>query len=257
MSNETRTGSYGTVSDLGVGVLMLDTHFRRRRGDVGNALTWSFPVQFKIVREARPENVVEGGAEGLLEPFIDAARELVDLGVSGITTSCGFLAVFQQQLAAALPVPVATSSLLQIPLIEAMLPKGKRAGILTFSAESLGARHLRSVGAREDTPIGGLPADSLFRLFYGDKPAVADFDTFEAEAVTAALRLVEKHPDIGAIVCECTNLPPHSSAIAGATGLPVFDIVGFIEWFAKGLRPTAFVQTDDSGPSGRRRHAGE
>lgn len=228
------------VHELGIGVLMLDTHFRRLPGDVGNARTWPFPVQFRVVRGADPAAIVHGSPEVFLEPFIAAALDLVACGVRGITTSCGFLALLQKELAAALPVPVATSSLLQAPLIEAMLPAGQQVGILTFAAEALSPRHLAAVGVRAETPIEGLPPDSLFRRVYGNRGGVSDPAELEREVVAAARTLVERHPNVGAILCECTNLPPHSAAIAAATGRPVFDIVGFIEWFARGLSPQSY-----------------
>jgi len=228
------------VNDLGIGILMLDTHFRRLPGDIGNGRTWPFPVQFRVVRGADPAAIVHGRPEVFLEPFIAAARDLVACGVRGITTSCGFLALLQKELAAALPVPVATSSLLQAPLIEAMLPAGQQVGILTFAAEALSARHLAAVGVRADTPIEGLPPDSLFRQVYGNRGGVSDVAQLEREVVAAALKLVERHPDIGAILCECTNLPPHAAAIAAATGRPVFDIIGFVEWFARAIAPPRY-----------------
>ncbi len=230
----------GTVDDLRIGVLMLDTPFRRLPGDIGNARTWDFPVQFRVVKGADPARVVHGEAKGLLQLFVDAALDMVAAGVRGITTSCGFLALLQREMAAALPVPVATSSLLQAPVIEAMLPAGRRVGILTFAAEALTERHLAAVGVRPDTPIEGLPPDSLFRSVYGAMGGESDIDRLEAEVVAAARRLVDKHPEVGAILCECTNLPPHAAAIAAATGLPVFDIIGFIDWFARSLAPPAY-----------------
>lgn len=237
-SGAARTGA--VVHDLSIGVLMLDTHFRRLPGDIGNGRTWPFPVQFRVVRDADPAAIVHGRPEAFLEPFIAAALDLVACGVRGITTSCGFLALLQKELAAALPVPVATSSLLQAPLIEAMLPAGQQVGILTFAAEALTARHLAAVGVRPDTPIEGLPAESLFRRVYGNRGGVSDIAELESEVVAAARRLVERHADIGAILCECTNLPPHAAAIAAATGRPVFDIIGFIEWFARGIEPPRY-----------------
>lgn len=232
----------GTVADLGIGVLMLDTQFRRLPGDIGNARSWSVPVQFRVVRGASPKRVIEEADPTLLQPFIEAAQELVALGVRGITTSCGFLALFQQEMAAALPVPVATSSLLQAPLIERMLPAGRRVGILTYSPDALTPRHLAAVGVAADTPIGGLPAGSRFRAVYGDRGAAADHATLQAEVLDAARDLTRRHPEIGALLLECTNLPPHSAAIAHATGLPVHDIIGFIEWFARSLAPPAYPQ---------------
>lgn len=230
----------GVVADLGIGVLMLDTRFPRLPGDIGNGYTWSFPVQFRVVRGADPARVVHGQAEGLLQPFIDAALDMVATGVRGITTSCGFLALLQKELSAALPVPVATSSLLQAPVIEAMLPAGQQVGILTYAAEALTERHLSAVGVRPDTPIEGLMPDSLFRRLYGGQECISDYDALGREVVDAARRLVERHPDVGAILCECTNLPPHAAAIAKATGRPVYDIIGFIDWFARSLAPPIY-----------------
>uniref|UniRef100_UPI00333EFF31 aspartate/glutamate racemase family protein n=1 Tax=Bosea sp. (in: a-proteobacteria) TaxID=1871050 RepID=UPI00333EFF31 len=168
------SAAHAAVNGLSIGVLMLDTHFRRLPGDVGNGGTWSFPVQFRVVRGADPAAIVHGRPEEFLEPFIAAALDLVACGVRGITTSCGFLALLQKELAAALPVPVATSSLLQAPLIEAMLPAGQQVGILTFADEALTARHLSAVGVRPDTPVMGLPPDSLFRQVYGNRGGVSD-----------------------------------------------------------------------------------
>ena len=104
-----------------VGILMLDAQFPRIPGDMGNATTWPFPVHYKIVRGASPDHVVRKGANGLLDTFIAAGRELVADGVDGITTNCGFLSLFQHDLAAALDVPVATSSLMQVQMVQSLL----------------------------------------------------------------------------------------------------------------------------------------
>ena len=100
-----------------VGILILDTRFPRPPGDIGNIATWPFPVLYKTVHGASPERVVHRKGEGLLEPFVRAAEELISEGADGITTTCGFLSLFQSELAAAIPVPVVTSSLLQVDLV--------------------------------------------------------------------------------------------------------------------------------------------
>jgi hypothetical protein len=99
----------------------------------------------------------------LFQRFADAADELIAAGVDGITTTCGFLALYQQELAAHCSVPVATSALLQVPMVARMLPKGKRVGILTFSAESLTVHHLAAVGIDPQTPVVGMPPTSEFQ----------------------------------------------------------------------------------------------
>src|ERR1700755_1147782 len=113
-----------------VGILMLETRFPRIPGDMGNAETWPFPVLYKVVPGASPRRVVYEKAQGLLDEFLAAADELVRLGADGITTTCGFLSLFQREIAT----PVATSSLMQIPFIERVLPPNKRVGVLTISA---------------------------------------------------------------------------------------------------------------------------
>ena len=112
-----------TVYGASVGILMLNTQFPRVQGDIGNAVTWPFPVQYKVVRDATPDNVVRGDASPLLEAFIDAGRELVEMGCDGVATNCGFLVPFQSEMSRALGVPVASSSLMQGPLIDQTLPE--------------------------------------------------------------------------------------------------------------------------------------
>src|SRR3974377_682599 len=85
-------------------------------------------------------------AEGLRANFVAAAKELAGLGADGLTTNCGFLSLYQQELAAAVSIPVATSSLMQVSLIKSTLPPGKRVGILTVNGAALSAAHLTTIG---------------------------------------------------------------------------------------------------------------
>ena len=82
MSN--RKKAYYGVS---LGILMVDSTFTRFPGDIGNALTWPFPVQYKIVRGASPAEMIALEASDVLEPFKQAADELIGDGVDGITTT--------------------------------------------------------------------------------------------------------------------------------------------------------------------------
>jgi len=223
-----------------VGILMLDAQFPRIPGDMGNALTWPFPVHYKIVREASPERVVRQRAEGLLDAFITAARELVSDGVDGITTNCGFLSLFQAEISAALDVPVATSSLMQVPMVEKLLPPGKRAGILTISGSTLTEDHLATAGVAPDTPVGTTEGGREFtRVILGNELEL-DVEAARQDNVEAALKLQADYPDLGAIVLECTNMIPYAADIRAATGLPVYSMLGFVSWFQAGLMPRGF-----------------
>jgi Asp/Glu/hydantoin racemase len=221
-----------------LGILMLQTSFPRIRGDMGNAETWPFPVLFKVVRGATPERVVLQSPAGLLPHFIEAARELVELGAEAITTTCGFLSLFQRELAEAVKVPVATSSLLQVPWVQAALPPGKRVGLITISASSLTPAHLRAANAPEDTPIIGVEnGRELFRVLVKGEKLDLDVASAEADVLQAGRTLVAAHPDVGAIVLECTNMPPYAAALQKALDLPVYDVYSMIRWFHAGLRP--------------------
>lgn len=225
------------VHGITLGIMVLDTQFQRLLGDIGNATTWPFPVHYAVVRGATGDRVLSPGAGGTLDLFLQAIDELVALGVDGITTSCGFLAILHPQLVRHSPVPVATSALLQIPLVQAVLPFGKRVGVLTADASALTPAHFAAVGAPTDLPVAGLPPNGAFRAdLLGGNPAV-DPSVQEAELIGMARGLIEANPDIGAIVLECTNMPPHAAAIEAACGVPVYDIVSLVTWFHAGLKP--------------------
>jgi Asp/Glu/hydantoin racemase len=225
-----------------LGILMLQARFPRIPGDMGNALTWPFPVLYKVVQGATPERVVLNAAAGLLPDFLAAAAELVDQGAEAITTNCGFLALFQKELAAHVRVPVATSSLIQVPWVQATLPPGKRVGVITVSATSLTPRHLEAAGVPLDTPIVGTETGrEFFRVLIRAEKQDMDVDLAAQDILDAGKRLLERHADIGAIVLECTNMPPYAHALRRATGLPVFDIYALITWFHAGLRPRDFT----------------
>jgi Asp/Glu/hydantoin racemase len=223
-----------------LGILMLEARFPRIPGDMGNAGTWPFPVLYRVVRDASPERVVRRRAEGLLPAFIDAAEELVRLGADGITTNCGFLSLFQAEIAARVKVPVATSSLMQIPMVQATLPPGKRVGVLTVDARSLTPDHLNAAGASADTPVVGTEGGGEFtRVLIGNEERL-DVAAAEQDLLEAGRTLVRRHPEVGALVLECTNMAPYSAALRETLGLPVYDIVAFISWFHAGLEPRRF-----------------
>ena len=234
-----------TVFGASVGILMLNTRFPRISGDIGNATTWPFPVQYKVVPSATPDNVVRGDASRLLQSFIEAGRDLVDLGCDGIATNCGFLVPFQEEMSRALGVPVASSSLLQATLIRQTLPADKQLGILTISSETLTARHLDAAGIAHDTPVGGTGAHSHFTTQVLGDALEIDFEQARKDNVNAALRLVEDHPNIGALLLECTNMVPYAADIRRATGRPVFSIYTCLLWFQSGLLPRRFPQDLD------------
>lgn len=189
----------------------------------------------RVVREQDPT---------LLHPFVEGARALEREGVKAITTNCGFLAMFQQELAAAVKIPVFTSSLMLVPMVHRMLAPNSAVGILTVNAKTLGARQLTGAGIGPEVPVAiyGLETEEEFSHVMVDDVPRLDVDKARAEHVRVATRMVTERPDVGAIVLECTNMPPYARDIQAATGRPVFDIVTLVRWMY-----TALAQSPYSG----------
>ncbi|MDQ6670885.1 MAG: aspartate/glutamate racemase family protein [Chloroflexota bacterium] len=221
-----------------VGILLLDARFPRPPGDIAYAETFDFPVVYRVVRCATPSRVVEDGAAGLVDAFCEAARSLEADGVRAICTSCGFLALHQPSLAAAVSVPVFTSSLLQVPTLLAALPPARKVGVLTISAHSLTPTHFAAVGVSDldRVVIAGLEeAEALYRPII-DNRGPLDVDAAAAQVVDAAVTLAEAHPEVAALVLECTNLPPYAARVQRATGLPVWDAITLVRWVHAAVR---------------------
>lgn len=168
------------------------------------------------------------------------------MGCDGITTNCGFLSLIQDQIKKALGVPVATSSLMQIPMVQALLPPEKRVGVLTISKATLSEDHLKAAGAPLDTPVVGTDQGRNFtREVLGDYESI-DFENCRLDLLDSAAELVTKHEGTGAIVLECTNMVPYAADIRKLTGLQVYSIHSFVNWFQAGLMPQKFeLELDD------------
>jgi Asp/Glu/hydantoin racemase len=176
----------------------------------------------------------------LLDAFLSAGAELVQDGADGITTSCGFLSIYQRELAAHCGVPVAASALMQIPFAERLLPPGRRVGVLTFSASQLGPDHLAAAGAAPDTPVVGTEHGSEFWRVMAHGEMTLDIAAARQDVLAAGDELLAKHPETGAIVLECTNMVPFARALHLRLGMPVYDIYSFVSWFHAGLSPRGF-----------------
>lgn len=229
-----------TVHGVSIGILMLNTSFQRLPGDVGNALTWDFPVAYRIIETATQDRVFSGGTDGLIDAFAAGCADLAASGVRGIATSCGFLAPMQAELSARSPIPVVTSSLLQVPMVQALIGARRRVGVITIDAASLTDAHFPVGTTLADIDIAGMPVDGVLRSDLRGNAKVVDAKAQSDELCAVGRAMVERQPDLGAFVIECTNLAPHSRALQAATGLPVFDVVTLVNWFHAALQARAW-----------------
>jgi hypothetical protein len=223
----------------------MDTSFTKIPGHIRNRGTFDFPVVYRVVEGATAERVVKQADPTLLQPFIRAAQDLEAQGVAAITSACGFLVLFQKELADAVSVPVFASSLIQVPMVHRMLARGRKVGLMVARKDSLNRRHLAAIGA-EAIPlaIAGMEEQPEFReVMLEARRSELDADRLEGEVLVQADRLARENQDLGAIVIECTDLVPFSHAIQARLQLPVFDIVTLTEMVYRSLtrRPYGVV----------------
>ncbi|GMF99996.1 unnamed protein product [[Candida] boidinii] len=147
--------SYPPREDLKpLGALCLDytDDIHRPPGDPLNELSYHFPVIHEQVKQGTLWNIVNSNAfsDEFLQNFIDACQKLEERGAIGIITSCGFLAQVQNRLAEKINIPIATSSLMQIPFVLSIISHKKHVGVLTFDGEVLGQTHFRGIGISDE-----------------------------------------------------------------------------------------------------------
>jgi hypothetical protein len=220
-----------------IGVIMLETRFPRPVGDIGNPDPFGGRALYEIVPGAVVDRVVRAQSPdpALVAPFVAARDRLVRAGAKLVTTSCGFLIRFQAALVEGSPVPVVTSSLLALPaLARRAAAQGRRVGVITIHAGRLTPEYLAAVGADPATPIEGTEAGSeLTRKILSDALDL-DLAAAERDVVEAGERLAARCPDLGAVLLECTNMPPYRRALAQRLGLPVHDILTVLAEHAPG-----------------------
>ncbi|MFC1558015.1 aspartate/glutamate racemase family protein [candidate division KSB1 bacterium] len=196
-------------------------------GNIAHPDTFSFPVLYKRVEGAYYQTVVVQPNKNVLRNMIETAREMERDGIQAIMTNCGFNAVFQRELADAVSVPFFASSLIQVPLVYRMLKRKQKVGIITADKKCLTKEHLENVGISGEIPvcIAGIENTEEFSRIRNDSKAALDIDKFRREIVGVSKQLVNENKDVGAVVLECTDLPPFAAVIRKEVGLPVFDIV--------------------------------
>ena len=215
------------ICGIPIGILCLETYYGKVPGHIRNATTFDFPVAYKVVKEATVRRVVDQADPSLLEPFIEAARELEQEGVRAITSSCGFLVLFQRELADSVKVPVYISSLIQVPMVHRMLRRDQKVGIFAAKKDRLTEEHLRAVGA-DSVPVCvvGMDAQEEFcEVVIDGKRKELNMDRLEREVLSVVDVLVKENPEMGALVLECTDLVPFAHLIQQKAGVPIFDII--------------------------------
>lgn len=214
------------ICGASIGVLCLESYFPKPPGHIKNPSSLPFPVLYERIDGVTVPDLLNNPSPDLLAPFIKGAQRLEREGVRAITGSCGFLALFQPQLAAAVSIPVFASSLIQVPLAYHMAGARAPVGVLTADARALTDRHFAGVGAAGIPVVveGMETAPEFSQVILQNQRNRMDTDLIEAEVMQAVTRLMDRNPGMGALVLECTDLPPYAAQIQQRARVPVFDL---------------------------------
>ncbi|MCK1632632.1 hypothetical protein [Bradyrhizobium sp. 162] len=225
-----------------IGILLLDYNYRPVPGGPReNPSSSASPYLCRIVPGCTVDRLVYKGDDGLQDLVITAARELVNEGARAIASNCGFMIRHQQAVRNAVDVPVLLSSLLVAPLLLACLGSSKKLAVLTASGPTLTAELLERAGVSDAgrLVVGDVGSQPVFRQAVMEASEVVGMPErtsyeaeIERETVGVASSLILQHPDIAAILLECTGLSQYAPAVHRAANLPVFDVASMIEFFA-------------------------
>jgi Asp/Glu/hydantoin racemase len=214
-----------------VGILQLDCSLPFIPGDVDNATTYRYPVLYKVVPGLSTAACLRG-APDLAAAAVAAAKELETEGVRAISSDCGFMLQFQEAVREAVRIPVCMSSLVQLPLIASSLAASRPVAVVTADSANLTPDFLARAGISVPNQliIRGLQDRPEFKTAVFDEKGSIDAELVEGEVVALCRQIKDEHRALGAILLECSMLPPYAKAVQDAVGLPVFDFVTMIDY---------------------------
>ncbi|MER9690200.1 hypothetical protein [Mesorhizobium sp. M0139] len=202
-------------------------------GSIQQPTTFDFPVVMETVPGAWADDVICGDP-ALESGCVTAARRAVERGAVVITSDCGFFIRHQEAVAASVNVPVVMSSLLLVPTLLRQLPRAAKLAVVT--ADSRHCTHdllgLAGPAERSRVAIGGIEDGEWFRnvMTYWSRderkaaaPPIRESD-LKADVAACVMRMRAAHPEIAAVLFECTGFPAVGSAIRRITGLPTYDV---------------------------------
>ena len=231
--------------DTPVGVLCLDSQFPKPPGHLRNPTSFDFPVVCSVIKGVDVKKMLFDPSPELMAPFIEAAIQLEKDGVKAIAGSCGFMALFQKEIASAVKVPVLLSSLVQVPLVKTLHGPEAKIGVLTASSQALTPAHFEGVGANiDDVVIKGMEGHPEFwETIIEGKRHDFDMEKLEKEICTAARELAEEN-GLDALVLECTDLSHFARKIQEAVNLPVYDVDSMVEYAGYAVRRRTYKGLD-------------
>jgi len=219
------------LSGYPLGIITPPIWYPEMPGNVANCWTYRFPVRY-LISEVEVSQLFAADPDAV-EQLLECARQLEREGCRAISGNCGYFANFQREIAGTVDVPVAMSSLLQVNWIKPLLKPSEKIGVICASSEAFTDDLLYHVGVEDPScvAVAGLENTQEFGKLVGQDKGVHSYNPkrLGEEIAEAALGLMNEN-DIGAILFECSDLPPFAHMVQAATNLPVFDFTTLHNW---------------------------
>lgn len=221
------------IAGYPIGIIYIDdVYYPMMPGNVVNAYTYDFPVRLRAVKGLDVPNLFQAKDE-ILPMILEACEDLKREGVRAISAACGFFGNYQAQVADRMNIPVAISSLVQVPWVATLLKSDQKIGVLTADKSSLGEKLFKSCGINDEVKDRLIIKDLRYAPnFNCVVEGRGEFNNALAkdEVVAKAKEIIDECDSIGAIILECSDMPPYAYAVQEATGVPVFDFITLIKW---------------------------
>jgi hypothetical protein len=226
-----------------VGIICAQWHIPFIPGDVNHAASFDYPVRYLPV-DVPGADILRGAAqpEQHTRAIVAAARQLEAEGVRAITSNCGFFGLWQRAVADAVSVPVFMSSLLLVPFIRSLIGTERKVGVVVANSHGVTDELLAAVGiGGDDASFAGMESFPHFASVVLQESGKLDTDAMYDEVTQACRELLIDHPDVGALLLECSDLPVYAHAVHEATGIPVFDWVALIDFVERTVVPKRYA----------------
>ena len=238
------------VAGATIGLIQLRAILPLIPGNMGNATTFDFPILYREMLPPDPYKIMATDPDAEKE-FVDeavkAAKWLELQGVRAIMGNCGFFGTYQNAIQERIETQFFSSSLVQLPTILTCLPKNKKVAVITANGPVLrDGPAIENCGVSlEDKAnrivIGGCEDGTEFHKVLGQTGETFNVLKLEEEIVAATKKVVEEDGNIGAVLLECTELPPAAFAVQNAVRLPVWDYTTLTKWIHDGCLRRKFT----------------
>jgi hypothetical protein len=220
-----------------VGIMLLETTPDLLEGSLAHPDTFGCKVKLDTLEGIWVEQILSASPAHTTS-FVDAAKRLERDGADVLVTNCGYSIAYQAAVQQNVRIPAALSSLMLLPLLNALRAPGRKIGVLTYDADRLSDAHLRAAWSQYDAEavaIGGFQGTRSWSDMARDD-AVYDVDLIKSDITRVVKSLMEEN-DLQFLLVECAALCAFIPYLKSVTRLPVFDIVSLANFLASGLQP--------------------